>query len=303
VNSAAAAGQLIAPEVIFQGGEEHLKPTDSALDASNAGKPSMDHLGAGWGLVLDCSSDAAAIRSGLLTQGYRVIMPPSMDFITNPRAYDAALNAPFYQRVIDTYSEDLCITLSQAFAKNATWQTLTLVRLRTQDWGDDPMYRNDPNLRYVSKQRRATWEALAERFASLPPSAIDTLHAYYGLQKHVVKLMSQNGVPILAGSDSPGIWLVPGFSLHSEFRELAAAGLSPLQVLQATTRNAAKFLHREASMGSVSVGKNADLVLLDRNPLEDVANLDKIFAVVLKGRYMSAAELEQMKREVAAAYQ
>lgn len=129
-----------------------------------------------------------------------------------------------------------------------------------------------------------------------------TLQKYYGLQKHVSKLMSDNGAKILAGSDVSGVWLVAGFSLHEEFDELASAGLSPLQVLQSTTRNAAEFLGRQATMGSITKGKDADLVLLAANPIANAGNLDKIYAVVVRGKYLSKAEMEKMKSDVAAAY-
>ena len=90
--------------------------------------------------------------------------------------------------------------------------------------------------------------------------------------------------------------------LHQEFRELAAAGLTPLEVLQATTLNGAKFIGREATMGTVEVGKNADLVLLDANPMVDVANLDRIGAVVLRGKYYSRANLDRLLADVATGY-
>ncbi len=70
-----------------------------------------------------------------------------------------------------------------------------------------------------------------------------------------------------------------------------------------TTLNGAQFLRREASMGTVEQGKNADLVLLDANPLADVANLSKIAGVFLKGRYFSRDDLATMKRSVAEAHE
>ena len=304
VNADEAAGTLIAPTVIFQGVEEHQPQPLSAFDASNKGiMPSFDHLGAGLGLLLDCSTDADAIRQDVLANGYKITPPPPMTFILNPRAFDGAVNAPFYQRVLDTYSDAKCKQLADTFAKNNTWQTLTLIRLRTQDWGNDPQYRNDPNLEYVSKERRASWDALGDKYATLPASAVDTLKKYYALQLRVSKLMSDDGVKILAGSDVGGVWLIPGFSLHQEFHQLAEAGLSPLQVLQSTTRNAAEFLGRQSSMGSVDEGKNADLVLLEANPIESAANLDKIDAVVVKGKYLSKADLAKLESDVAHAYQ
>lgn len=276
----------------------HLIPAVSALDSSNAGYHSFEHLGSGTGLLLDCASDEANIRPALLGN----LIPPAPNAI-NPRLYDGNQYAPYYQRIIDTYSEAKCQALSQAFVKNDTWQTVTLIRLRTQDYGNDPLYRSDPNLKYVDKTRRALWESIEAQYAAtITPAALKTLHDYYALQLRVVKLMKQNGVKILAGSDLGGGLLVPGFSLHQEFKELAAAGLSPLEVLQTTTLNPAQFLGRQATMGTVEQGKNADLVLLDANPLTDVSNLDRISAVFLKGKYYPRATLDKLLADAAATY-
>ena len=193
--------------------------------------------------------------------------------------------------------------MTQAFVKNVTWQVPTLIRLRTQVYGDDPLYRADPNLIYLDKTTRALWEQLGKDFTStLPATAVATLRQFYPLQQKVTKMMKQSGVKMLAGSDLGGIWVIPGFGLHQEFRELAASGLSPLEILQMTTLNGAEFMKREASMGTVDAGKNADLVLLDANPIDDAANLSKISAVVLKGKYFSKSALEKLKSEVADAY-
>jgi len=307
VNADSAAGRIDAPEVIFDGVEEHLDPAESAFDASNRGIPSVDHLGAGIGLIMDCSTQAQSIRADFLVQSFKPVPPPPppfslSNFILNPRAYDGAQNAPFYQRVLDTYDEALCKSLSQTFVRNNTWQTPTLIRLRTQDWGDDPVYTQAPDLVYVAKSRLALWQQTADQFSTMPVTAVETLHDYYELQKRVTLLMKRNGVKMLAGSDVGGAWVVPGFSLQQEFHELAAAGLSPLEVLQTTTLNPAEFLKRQASMGTVEVGKNADLVLLDANPIDGVDNLGKISGVILKGRYFSKTALDKLKSDVAAAY-
>jgi imidazolonepropionase-like amidohydrolase len=104
---------------------------------------------------------------------------------------------------------------------------------------------------------------------------------------------------MMAGSDFGGGFVVAGFGLHHEFDLLAQAGLSPLDVLQMTTLNGAKFLGREATMGSVAEGKNADLVLLDANPIASVANLHRISAVVRAGTYYPAGALAAMKEQTA----
>lgn len=132
------------------------------------------------------------------------------------------------------------------------------------------------------------------------PAVAATLETFYRLEEKLVKAMDTAGVPMLAGSDE-GTQVV-GFALQDEFRLLAAAGLSPLKILQMTTVNGAKFLNRETTMGSVDIGKNADLVLLDANPVTDVANFSKIWSVFLKGKVFTAADLEKLKADVAAAY-
>lgn len=302
LNADSAAGRIDAPEAIFAGGEAHLNPAESTFDASNRGMPYIDHLGAGIGLLMDCSTQAQDIRTEFLAQSYRPSGINMANFILNPRAYDGNQNARFYQRVLETYDENTCKALSQAFVHNGTWQIPSLIRLRTQDWGNDPLYRQDPNLIYVAESRRASWNEVGDVFSTLPASAVTTLQDYYELQKRATLLMQRNGVKMLTGSDIGGIWLIAGFSLQQEFQELAAAGLSPLEVLQATTLNPAEFLNRQASMGTVEEGKNADLVLLDANPLDSVDNLGKIDGVFLKGRYFSKAALDKLKSDVADAY-
>ena len=277
----------------------HLTVAVSALDSSNAGYRSFEHLGAGTGLVLDCASDEANIRQAILSNP---ISPPAPNAI-NPRLYDGNKYAPYYQRIIDTYSDSKCQALAQTFVKNGTWQAVTLIRLRTQDFGDSQLYRSDPNLIYVDKTRRALWESIAQQYAAtVTPAAKASLQNYYALQLKVVKMMKDTGVLMLAGSDLGGGLVIPGFSLHQEFHELAAAGLSPLQILQMTTLNGAQFVGRQATMGTVEPGKNADLVLLNADPIADVSNLDKISGVFLKGKYYSRGALDTLLSNVAATY-
>lgn len=297
-----ASGLRIAPDIVFQGGEEHLDPRRSALEQSNAGKPSMDHLGAGWGLILDCSTDEVTIRRDALAHGYQMKPPPTMAFLINPRAFDGELNAPFYRRIMDTYDEGKCRALSEAFVRNKTWQTVTLIRLKTQDFANDPAFSQSEYLRYMSPAVKEAWRKIGDQFAALPPEAIATLQDYYALQLRVTKLMSDNGVRILAGSDAAGIWVVPGFGLQQEFRELTRAGLSPLQVLQSATLAPAEFLGREDRSGTVEVGKDADLVLLAGNPIDDATSLGLIVGVVLDGRYLSKSDLDALKQSVARSY-
>jgi imidazolonepropionase-like amidohydrolase len=102
------------------------------------------------------------------------------------------------------------------------------------------------------------------------------------------------GIGILAGTDVPNPCLAPGFSLHDELGELVAAGLSPRAALAAATISPARFLRATDSLGTVSPGKLADLVLLDGDPLIDIGNSRRIRAVFLDGSLFTRAELDTM---------
>lgn len=288
----------------------HLSTVVSTTEASNAGMRSLEHFGAGLiSAALDCSSDEAALRKELLARSAKPkpapAGPPTPSAIqralVNPLLLQLA-EAEFAKRVLDSYSEEKCRALARTFVRNGTWQVPTLIRLRAMQFGADPASRTRPELVYVPPATRAMWHEVADQFAkTVPPSTSETYRRFYDLQMRMAKLFKQEGVKMLAGPDG-GQWTAPGFGLHREFDELARAGLSPLEILQMTTLNGAEFLGREASMGSVDEGKNADLVLLDANPIASAANLHGIWGVVLRGRYLSRAELDKMKEEVAAAY-
>jgi imidazolonepropionase-like amidohydrolase len=123
---------------------------------------------------------------------------------------------------------------------------------------------------------------------------------FFQMELDMTLAMYRAGVPFMAGTDTAaGVHIFPGFSLHDELGWFVRAGLTPMQALQTATRNPAQFLERMPDMGTVEKGKFADLVLLDANPLENIANTKRIRAVVLAGHYFSRADLDVMLKRVA----
>ena len=106
----------------------------------------------------------------------------------------------------------------------------------------------------------------------------------------------------MAGTDTaPGVYVMPGFSLHDELANFVEAGLTPMESLQTATSNPAKFLGLQASFGSVTPGKIADLVLLSANPLDNIRNTQKISAVIANGRLFDRAALDEILKQVESA--
>jgi imidazolonepropionase-like amidohydrolase len=122
----------------------------------------------------------------------------------------------------------------------------------------------------------------------------------YAVDVKIVGAMHRAGVPLLAGTDSGNPYVYPGFAIHDELGELVGAGLTPHDALVAATLSPARYLGVERSMGTIEVGKVADLVLLGADPLADIANTRTIVAVVSRGEWLDRAALDGMLADAAA---
>ena len=114
----------------------------------------------------------------------------------------------------------------------------------------------------------------------------------FGEFLELVGMMSREGVDLMTGTDLGVKWISPGRSLHDELALLVDAGLTPMQALQAATRNPAHFLGVNA--GTVEPGKFANLILLDSNPLQDIRNTTRIQGVILNGKYFDREGLDKL---------
>jgi len=113
-----------------------------------------------------------------------------------------------------------------------------------------------------------------------------------------VPIMHAAGVKLLAGTDTPNPYCFPGFSLHDELEWFVKAGLSPADALHTATINPAIYFSQEKNFGTVEIGKIASLVVLDKNPLEDIRNTTSIQMVILRGSIMDRKKLDEMLDKV-----
>jgi imidazolonepropionase-like amidohydrolase len=268
--------------------EGHVPDAVRASEASDAGQRSIEHL---TRVALACSKNQEEIRADTERAEAAFRSP---DATAAQTMQSGAAIIALGQRTIDTFDEATAQALFARFIKNKTWQCPTLTLLRAMI--DDPLPADDPRLKYLSKTVRARWEA--GYYKNFPPPARTAMakltRAEFDQSLKIVGEMNRAGVPLLAGTDSMNPGCFPGFGIHDELALLVDAGLTPLEALQTATRNAATFMGESTKRGTLEAGKVADLVLLDKDPLQDIHNTRTIRAVVLNGKLFRRADLDAM---------
>ena len=172
----------------------------------------------------------------------------------------------------------------------------------------DELLRDRPEVQYLPRQLVDQWTQRVTglrhkgpvRFALEGLGMSRSPETAAPLRDSLLKALSDGGARLLLGSDSPQVFSVPGFSLAHEMDAMVAAGLSTWTVLSAATRNPAEFFGRSAEFGTVEVGKRADLLLVDGNPLDDIRNVHRQSGVMLRGRWLSAEEINRQLAQIAA---
>jgi len=206
--------------------------------------------------------------------------------------------------LLTTQDQQRCGSLIKLLAQNQTWQVPTLAWQRGGTFLDQRDLKHDPLDKYIPAYwRDVTWRRFTDEM--MPDLLRDPLalrQEYFAHNLQMVGAMHRVGVPFMAGTDTaPGVYIVPGFSLHDELANFVEAGFTPMEALQTATSNPAKFLGMEANLGSVEPGKLADFVLLTADPLEDIRNTRKISVVVENGHIFDRAALDQILMRVEAA--
>lgn len=285
----------------------HLPPAVDPRSAISHGMTSIEHMGPTISLLLACSAAEEPIRAMLNAAPPRSDVDFNMEpaklqrLLANPVLLTPPQGFALIRRVLATYDEAKCQTFARQLAASGTWIVPTLTRLEAMNIGNSADLRNNPDLRYVPAATHKLWADVGDDFAAkLDADQQGVLADLFASQLKLAKLFDDNGVKMMAGTDFGGQWIVAGRSLHREFDLLAKAGISPLHILQMATIAPARFLDRDASAGLVAVGRDADLVLLDGDPTQSVANLHAVAGVINAGRYVSRAELSARLDAVAA---
>jgi len=197
---------------------------------------------------------------------------------------------------IESYDEATARATFRRMAAAGMSITPTLVGSQVTAYLDQDDHANDPYLQYIGKGLRKTYEWRVQRAAKDDAAAIAYRHAAYEKAASLLPLMQQEGVNIIAGTDAGFLnsFDYPGKGLHDELGIFVKYGLTPQQALQASVINGPRFLGKQDRYGAVAEGKAADLLVLDANPLQDIANTRKVRMVVSHGKVYERSRLDAM---------
>jgi hypothetical protein len=250
----------------------HVPNSINIFHAIEKGMSSSEH---GFGL----STGSSQKGDSLLQVGYSAYMEP-MSFVT-------------------TFSEERFDSLCNMLAQSDMWLCPTLITFKNYSLLDKPEeLQKSPLLGYIKRDIKSRW-------FSMKDDSISSAKQKQGFEflADLIGKANAKGVKILAGTDFPNPYTIPGFHMHDELELLVSGGINELAALQMATSDAATFMNKSADFGTVEEGKIASLVLLSDNPLENISNTRTIEAVIQRGQVYDKQALEQLlvsvKEEVA----
>lgn len=193
-----------------------------------------------------------------------------------------------------SFDSATAVAFSKKVAALPVWFDPTSVVMEIVYRGREPSAFDTTALRYVPKRARGFSDG--GETSGPPPSQAEMAlgRQKWSDAKRSIRFLAQGGAKLITGTDVPIAPLVPGFSLQTEVSHLVDAGLTPKQAIQAATRNSAEAAGKLATSGTVERGKRADLVILDADPLAQIANTMKISAVVSHGHVLTRAALDSV---------
>ncbi len=221
--------------------------------------------------------------------------------VPEQRAFTAQEDGFFGLGLVDRADERRIPILAAKAKAAGVWvvPTETLMRHIVGNYSVDEM-RRWPEIKYMTAAEVDGWVRTTTAMRGDPSLPAASKVRYLDLRKKIIRGFSDAGVGFLLGSDAPQVWNVPGFSLWRELAYLVEAGLTPFQALESGTRNVAIYFGTEATTGTIAAGKRADMILIDGNPLQDIASVGRQSGVMVRGRWLDRSEIAERLKAIAA---
>lgn len=265
----------------------HVPHTEWVTSASEAGMASMEHL---YGFLIEACSESDSAMS-LMQRSVRA-------FEKGDKEQRNRTLLLFYSLVLNNFSEEKMRWIAQKLTRDNTYIVPTLVTLRGEYFTNDTSFTNDPRLKYMSKETLDYWkETAASDIRKNTSVDWQNKRRRWEIERQIMQILIAEKVPIMAGTDADNPYAFPGFSLHDEVALYVEYGMTPREALYSATIAPVKFLGMSDSLGTISKGKLADLVLLNANPLEDIKNTTKVSTVIANGKIYGKAYIDSVMRK------
>ena len=256
----------------------HVPPDMSAIEAAEAGLRTVEHS---FGVIQGCTPNGESLFDVARTE-----FAESRNFSFPLILHSHPLFAEF--------DEGKCIQQAKRLAELDIWLSPTVGLWEAKANAGRVDISSDPRFEFVNAADRGIWIGSQGYWRKQIEENGDLVERLYDVRLKVVATMHDNGVAILAGSDFMNMAATPGMGLHDELRNYQMAGLSPLDALRTATSEPARYMRRTDDFGAVATGRIADLVLLSRNPLENINNVSSVYAVIADGTPLDRSALDQL---------
>jgi hypothetical protein len=199
--------------------------------------------------------------------------------------------------------EDEIPEIARLSAENNVYHCPTLIASeRICNIGALEQYQNEPEMEYLPGRVKKGMKFLLNASDGLfKKKKLKPNHEYLPFLFKVIRELKKQNAGILLGTDKGTPFVVAGFSVHRELRLLNDAGLTPYEALRTGTVNAAKCLRKESEIGTIEVGKRADVLLVEQNPFDNLETISRHSGVMVRGKWMSRDEcdtiLSNLKRK------
>jgi imidazolonepropionase-like amidohydrolase len=198
------------------------------------------------------------------------------------------------RRMLDEHDPHMVSAIFKAMKDAGTWYVPTHLTRRVDAYGEEPIILDDPIIKYLHPLMKWQWLEDVNKVIDEDPSpeARQTYRDFYHKGLELTGNAHRAGVKVLVGTD----YIVAGVTVHHEMEQLTLAGLTPLEALRAATILPAEYFGLQDEYGNVAQGMRADLILLRKNPLEDIRNSLSIESVIFNGNLYDRMRLDNIER-------